>query len=230
MRTPPRIGLGIGLLALCLLPSACIERCQPNDPRCCDTPDCRGDGLTQDSPESVLQLLIKSYTRRDIVLYASLLAGDFQFWFDPDTRPSTVPDFWTRQQDSTGTGNLFAASDVSDIRIRLTYGTSTWDNTLGHAGWRKIRVTDTFLEVDKVPPTGEVVTLRVDGDVQDFYFRRGRTPADTLATSPTARLWYLVEWRDLARLSGPGRLDERGAAAARPMNLWGSLKENYRSR
>ena len=152
-------------------------------------------------PSDVVKNLQLAYKRRNIVEYARLLGNDFQFWFDPDTRPDNVPEFWTRQQDSTGTGNLFAATDVSDIRITLTYGADVADNTIGHEGWRKIRVTDTFLEVDKVPPVGEVITLRVDGDVQDYYLRKGRTPGDTLASSPTSKEWFLVEWHDLARLS-----------------------------
>lgn len=176
-------------------------------------------------PSDVVTALVYSYKHRDTVEYSRILASDFQFWFDPDTRPDNVPEFWTRLQDSTGTGNLFRATDVTDIRITLTYGADVADNTIGHRGWRKIRVTDTFLEVDKVPPVGEVLTLRVDGDVQDFYLRKGRTPADTLASSPTSKQWYLVEWHDLARLSA---LKEAGAtpAASQP-TTWSRFKALY---
>ena len=221
-----RLTFGLGLLALLGWTTACTTECLPPDPNCPGPPP-----ITQSSPANVVKLLQESYKQRNPVNYAKLLASDFQFWFDPATRPGSVPEFWTRLQDSTGTANLFAAEDVSDIRIELTYGSDVPDNTIGHDKWRKIRVTDTFLEVDKVPQSGEVITLRVDGDVQDFYFRKGRTPGDTLASSPTGKLWYLVEWRDLARLAAPGRLDERGPApAAVSKNLWGSLKEKYRSR
>lgn len=152
-------------------------------------------------PSDVVKNLQLAYKLRNNVEYAKLLGSDFQFWFDPVTRPDGVPDFWTRLQDSTGTARLFAAGDVSDIRITLTYGSDVPVNEVGKEKWRKIRVTDTFLEVDKVPLEGEVITFRVDGDVQDYYLRKGATPADTLASSSTAREWFLVEWRDLARFS-----------------------------
>ena len=180
------------------------------------------------APADVVNALQWAYRHRDATVYGKLLADDFQFWFDPATRPDNVPEFWTRLQDSTGTGNLFRAADVSDIRITLTFGSDVPVNVAGQERWRKIRVTDTFLEVDKVPLTGEVITFRVDGDVQDFYVRQGRSPADTLAASPTAREWFLVEWRDLARLSALAAGTPRGARPeVEQPNTWGSLKGRY---
>lgn len=152
------------------------------------------------SPANVVNNVIVSYKKREIDRYAELLADDFQFYFDEETRPVGIPIFWNRLEDSTGTGNLFSASDVTDIRITLTYGNDVPVTQVGRESWRKITVTDTFLEVDKPPVGGgEVLTLRVDGDLQDFYFRKGKAPGDTLPGSTTANLWYLVEWRDQGR-------------------------------
>lgn len=177
-------------------------------------------------PADVVKNLQLAYKRRDNVQYTKLLASDFQFWFDPATRPDNVPEFWTRLQDSTGTANLFAAGDVSDIRIDLTFGSDVPTNIVGQERWRRIRVTDTFLEVDKVPLTGEVITLRVDGDTQDFYVRQGLSPGDTLAGSPTAKQWYLVEWHDLARLSA---LKANGdAPTASEATSWTRIKSIFR--
>lgn len=152
------------------------------------------------SPANVAHNLVVSYSKREIERYAELLAEDFQFFFDAATRPAGIPIFWTRLEDSTGTARLFRASDVTDIRITLTYGVDKPVTQVGRDKWRWIQVTDTFLEVDQPPVGGgEVLTLRVDGDLQDFYFRQGRTPGDTLPDSETAKLWYLVEWRDQGR-------------------------------
>ena len=70
-------------------------------------------------------------------------------------------------------------------------------------------------------------TLRVDGDAQDLFLRKGASPADTLASSPTAQEWFLVEWHDLARLqapAGPG-----GAESPTPVQAmnWSGIKKNW---
>jgi hypothetical protein len=182
------------------------------------------------TPTSVVDSLVSAYRHRNIKAYAELLADDFQFWFDPATRPDNVPEFWTRLQDSTATDHLFNAPEVTDIRIQLTYGPDVPDPAIGHERWRKIRVTDTFLEIDKQPQVGEIITYRVDGDVQDFYVRQGHSPADTLAGSPTSKQWFLVEWHDLARLSALTALKTFGGAPAPAVQstTWGSVKALYR--
>lgn len=82
-----------------------------------------------------------------------------------------------------------------------------------------------FIEVDKPPVGGgEVLTIRIDGDVQDFYFRQGRTPADTLASSATSQLWYLVEWRDQGRLQFGSQLT---SPLATSISSWSYLKGQY---
>ena len=183
--------------------------------------------LRQSSPRDVVESLEAAYRTRVPLDYAPLLADDFQFFLDEQTRPIGVPLYWSRLEDSTGTARLFQARDVSDIRITLTYRADTPVVQAGRENWRRIQVTDTFLEVDKPPVGGgETLTLRVDGDLQDFYFRKGRTPADTLAGSATAKRWFLVEWRDLGR----ARVDRPShAPGAATENLsWSSLKTLYR--
>lgn len=199
---------------------------------------CGSDKTTKPTPAptprltatSVVDSLVSAYRHRNIKAYAELLASDFQFWFDPVTRPSGVPEFWTRLQDSTATDHLFNAPDVKDIRIQLTFGPDVPDPTIGHERWRRIRVTDTFLEIDKESVVGEIITFRVDGDAQDFYVRQGRSPGDTLASSPSSKQWFLVEWHDLARLSALKALKPYGGAptpATQPTS-WSSVKALYR--
>lgn len=175
-------------------------------------------------PSDVLKDLQIAYKGRNIAEYAKLLADDFTFCFDPDMRPAAPQSCWDRAADSTATARLFTATDISDIRITLTYAGDMPVNEPGKEKWRRIRVTDTFLEVDRPPPVGEVITYRVDGDRQDFYFRKGRNPADTLATSPTAKEWFLVAWNDLGRLNGSAATSAAGPKPAVETTTWGSVK------
>lgn len=199
------------------------DKCPRGVPGCEDPGDFVSPRL---QPADVLKNLQAAYKQRNITEYAKLLADDFTFCFDPATRPDNVPECWDRAADSAATGRLFAATDISDIRINLAYGPETPDNNPGHARWFRIRATDTFVEIDKVPPVGEVITLRVDGDTQDFYLRKGRNPADTLATSATAREWFLVGWNDLARLSAVFPAPGPQPSAGR-VSTWGGIKAAY---
>lgn len=176
-------------------------------------------------PSDVVDALQWAYKHRDPVVYGKLLGSDFQFWFDPASRPDNVPEFWTQLQDSTATGNLLRAANVSDVRITLTFGADVPVTGAGRERWRKIRVTNTFLEVDIVPPEGEVITYRVSGDVHDFYLRQGRSPGDTLTSSSTANEWFLVEWHDLARLAVNAAGPPRSAVAQ--LSTWSGLKLHY---
>ena len=199
------------------------------------TDHCKGcpRGLTIDKfiaprlqASDVIKNLQAAYKQRNIAEYAKLLADDFTFCFDPATRPDNVPECWDRAADSTATGRLFAAVDVSDIRIVLTYGADVPVSEPGREKWRFIRITDTFLEIDKVPATGEVITFRVDGDVQDFYLRKGRSPADTLAASPTSREWFLVAWYDRARQYS-AQWPSVSGTATEAVTTWSGIKGAY---
>ncbi len=55
-------------------------------------------------------------------------------------------------------------------------------------GAKRIRLTHAKLEVEQI----DGVTLLVEGDIQDMYFRRGSVEAGTDSTK-----WYLFEWHDL---------------------------------
>jgi hypothetical protein len=158
------------------------------------------DFRPQDTEDNVLYNLQQAYKQRKYDEYAKLLADDFQFYFDEGTRTlKGLPESWNRFEDSTETARLFLSAEILDIRIELHYQpTAIPVNELGKENWTKIDVLDTFLEVDQAPKPGEVeaTTFRVDGQLQNFFFRKGRTPADTLPESPTSSLVYLVEWRD----------------------------------
>jgi len=148
----------------------------------------------QASPDNVLKNLQTAYLTKDIRQYSRLLADDFRFHVDTGTRQQLgLPEYWLHDEDSLRTRMLFESPKVSDIRIKLTYGSPRPSTEVGGEDQVYIDVLDTFLEVDLAPSPSrpEGVTLRVDGQLQRFFFRKGRTPAD-----PDSLNWYITEWRD----------------------------------
>jgi hypothetical protein len=152
----------------------------------------------------VLKNLQTAYEYRNVEQYSVLLADDFRFYFESETRErEQLPEFWNRFTDSVQTRNLLHSFDLTDLKVKLTFD-GTPRSVPGKPGWTNIDVVDTFLEIELGSnddfPDG--VTLLLDGQVNRFYFRKGRTETDTLATSPTSSLYHVVEWRDLGSPSG----------------------------
>jgi len=191
-------------LALPLAAGGCSddEGCDPNDE--CPPPPAYDEPT---SPDNVLNNLQLSYRQREIAPYSALLAADFTFYFDPATRSQLGIEYWTRTTDSLQTEQLFTSNDVTKITIDLNYPIG--DEPVAGVGkerWRLKRVMDVFLDVDVEPAGSPVTTYRIEDQTQDYYFRQGRTPADTLDSSPTASKWYLVEWRDHGSGFSKGRV------------------------
>jgi hypothetical protein len=209
--------IGAGLLSFLLGFALC--GCRDGEPCVCPYL------LPQTSPDNVLKNLQTSYKTRDIEQYAPLLADDFRFYIAQNTRDELgLPEFWTRGQDSLVTARMFSSPQVNDIRITIQYSpTPTAD--AAHPGWNRIVAGDEFLELEIKAQPGETegITLVVDGQVQRFYFRMGRSPADTLSTSPTSRLFYLVEWVD----EGLSLTKPLGAPEASEPSTWSRLKAMF---
>ena len=175
---------------------------------------------------AMLDTLEVNYKFRQGDLYAELLADDFRFYFDPITQEiENLPEFWDRTTDSTQTAQLLGAEDLLGVKINLTFNATPQD-VPGKPRWQTITVGDPFLEIE-IGPTDEFeegVTLLVDGQVQKFFFRRGRTEADTLEASPTADDLYMVEWRDMGHFFGSIRSGSRPLALS---TTWGGIKARF---
>lgn len=177
--------------------------------------DPRGDYKVQDTPENVIHNLTVAYTRKEIERYAPLLRHDFIFEFQDSDAQVIGTQFWTRDQDSTGTGGLFASNEIGAVRIDLTHGPAKPSTDLDYPDAMTIRVSPTHLEVDKLPD----IVLLVDGDIQDFFLEKGDP-----AFGENPDWWYIVEWRDLPDAGGVGKPGV-GHAASEPENLsWSALK------
>jgi hypothetical protein len=172
------------------------------------------------APESVLVDLQIAYRRRDIKPYAALLAPEFTFTFIP----TDVQDLglssgtWNKSEDSTGTGHLFGATQVSAIRAELTFSPAVADTESGHPpGSMWIRVTQTALEVDQTDGITWTVT-----EPQDFFFRSGNPSA---GEDPSH--WFLLEWRDLDQIAFAPRLTPEATAVR--ATTWGQMKVLYKN-
>jgi hypothetical protein len=177
---------------------------------------------------AMLDTLEVNYRLHQEDFYADLLADDFRFYFDPVTRErESLPEFWDRTTDSTQTALLLGSEELVGVKINLTFNLPPQD-VPGKPRWKTVTVGDTFLEIE-LGPTDEFeegVTLLVDGQVQKFFFRRGRTEADTLEASATANDLYMVEWRDMGPSFGSLQFNSRPLAQS---TTWSGIKSLFRS-
>jgi len=207
-----RIARNVFLLGVAVL-SGCIFSPKTGDPPI--TPPTPYSQPT--APESLITNLQASYLNREIEHYAEILAPDFIFRFQSIDVGEIGTDFWTRDQDSTGTRALLTTNQVSDIRISLIYGDrDTAVNTLGTPlDSLKIRIITTDLQVDQTDGTTWLVQ-----DQQDMYFRKG---IEASGEDPTH--WWLYEWVDLPTLGAPGmRPLSSGASPTQEYTTsWGEL-------
>ena len=171
------------------------------------------------APESLVANLEISYRRRESQEYARILAPEFRFKLQPIDAAEFEKVFLTHAEDSTGTGHLLTAPDVSGIRIDLLDGSAEPANEIGMpAGARRIHITKTGLELDV-----NHVTFVVTGQ-QDMFFRHGLAEAGEDTTR-----WFLFEWRDLPSQTRPelGSFEDTGGGTPVRTTTWGSLKTVY---
>lgn len=188
------------------------------------------------SEMNVLHNLVLSWEEKDVAAYASLLADDFRFYFDEDTRiRKGLPEYWTRIEDSTGSGQMLAAPLTRNIQVALrqTQGPDTL-TAPEQEGWTQVNVLNTYLEVeqDSSLQNPDGLTFIVESQIHHFYFRRGRTPDDTLATSPTSDRYYIVKWVDEGESWKPDTRAPRPTVAPEGATVvvkatWGLIKAFY---
>ena len=198
--------LGVAVLSGCIF-----------DPVTVKQPPVKGVYSAPTAPESLITNLQVSYRTREIEHYAEILAPEFIFNFQPIDANEIGTNFWTRDQDSTGTRALLTTNEVSEIRINLIYGAR--DTALNTPGTPldslKIRIITTDLQVDQTDGTTWVVT-----DQQDMYFRKG-----IVANGENVDYWWLYEWDDLPSLGAPGVRPLSAGAPETPQKTssWGNL-------
>lgn len=181
----------VGLSAALLAASGCIFS-PKKDPPVNNLPTYSAD-LTH--PDSLINDLMAAYVRQEIEPYARLIGQDFKFIFqEADLTPEIPLGYWNAEEESTGTRRLFEDITVENIKIDLTWLAPETVIIEGLQAERVI-VNNTFLDVDQ----SNGVTLRVDGDQQFFYFRKGNPDFGQDTTR-----YYMVRWEDLGNPGGVG--------------------------
>lgn len=201
--------LGLLLLALWtgLFASACSD-----EEDCINCPPVVPDFVPQTSPEAVVANLVEAYRKRNIEEYSRLLAPEFIFKFQPVDVQHVGAEFWTRDQDTTGTDALFGTPLVSQITLVVTHGSATLTEEIGFPpGTMTIRLDTVQLEVDQT----DGITWLVR-DIQDMFFRAGNQD-----NGENPDFWFLLEWRDV-----PTRLASQGAPTGGGAT-WGFIKTMY---
>jgi hypothetical protein len=158
---------GIALLVLVVLGSGC--------------------GRRQSDPSEVVQGLMRAYETRDDSLYASLLAPEFKYSFEPAGADSGDILEWGKEEEVMATGNLFRTPDVEQLVFRLDYSAAKPAEGSGHEGWMVIPVQGGQMKVmvkNKEP-------MQVDLNRQELLVR----PKDT-AKKKGAIGWEIVRWQD----------------------------------
>ena len=192
-------------------------------------PETRNEYLNGNTPASLLEDFRRTWQYQDIDHYATLFSDDYAFYFDPETlaQNPTLPTFWGRDEDVESVGQLFASEEISDIRLMVLEYDPVPEpvEDVGREDWLLIRVTDEKLEIDirPLPGENEGTTILIEGQLQHFYFRKGKTEADTLASSPTSGKYYIVRWEDFGRRGFHGF----GGLTAIESVTWSRVKALY---
>ncbi len=146
------------------------------------------------TPDNLLKALkviyndkVRSATERRIA-YENLLSPDFIFYFQPVDYDSCGCQDWGRDEDIQSAANIFQQQDdglIYSLRLDLQYGDPTDIDPPdpNKPGWKRIFVSNVFLELLRDPNNGFVV----NGGQAEFEMQ------------PLNNRWYIARWRDLPR-------------------------------
>jgi hypothetical protein len=132
------------------------------------------------SPEKVVQGIMHAYQTRDDSLYASLLADDFRYYFEPAGADSADVLGWGKEEEVVATSNLFKTQDVVSLSYELQAGPAHPDPD--HEGWMVVPVSGG--EMDVVVRNKE--PMKVTLNRQELIMR----PLDD------GKRWVIEEWHD----------------------------------
>jgi hypothetical protein len=185
----------------------------------------------------VMKALETAYSRKDRDAYAALLAEDFRFYFENDTRAEfDLPEFWTLPDELSATQKIFSSTRLRTVDIELSYTDAVPANEVDRETWLRSSVTDTHLELALAAGGSELeeTTLIIDGQAQLLYLRKGKNPADTLATSATSDRLYIVEWHDQGTVEAAITLTPKSTAVEQePVPVrsltWSGLKMYFKN-
>ncbi len=143
------------------------------------------DAKWTSNPTMIVDAIMHAYDTRNDSLYASLLADDFRYIFEPDGADSADVLGWGKEEEVTATGNLFRTHDVEGLSYHLEAGAPQPATGPGQDGWMVIPISGGRMEVnvrDKEP-------MRVQLNRQEIFVR-------PVGDDDPPKRWEIVEWRD----------------------------------
>jgi hypothetical protein len=171
----------------------------------------------RDSPQHVLQNLIRAYEHKDAVHYLDCLAEDFTFWANPyeaEDNPALAPGYWDKAEEITIHGAMFGENGAETIALTLTQDGDPMQIEGPEPGdppeWQYTEAVD--LRVYVIMQEGPMTFLASAPSL--FRFRED---ADELGPNGET-LWEIVSWHDLSY----------GGAVRGESTSWAAIKCLYR--
>ena len=131
-----------------------------------------------EKPEKVIQGLMAAYETRNDSLYASFLADDFRYSFEPQGGDSLG---WGKDEEVLSASSLFKTPEVQSVRYKLYAGAPKPAQGPGRQGWMTVPVSGGQLVISVKGKDPTIVAL----NRQEIVMRQ---------TQP--KKWQIVEWHD----------------------------------
>lgn len=133
------------------------------------------------SPDRVVQGIMHAYATRDDSLYASLLADEYRYRFQPPGENSDDALGWGREEDIVSTGNLFRTPEVRALTFDLKV--------------EPARPVEGSPELMMVPVSGGELRVEV-ADKEPMQQMLNRQEIYLRRDSADPERWRIVEWKD----------------------------------
>lgn len=153
-----------------------------------ESPAAKSEASWASSPDQVVQGIMHAYATRNDSLYATLLASDFRYHFEPPGADSTEYLGWGKDEDLVATSNLFHTSEVESLSFDLDVQASRAASR--GEGWMVIPVDGGKLRVHVADKEPMEVTL----NRQEIYVR----PVPGKAGD-----WEVIAWYDYPEPEAP---------------------------
>jgi len=134
-----------------------------------------------EKPEKVIQGLMAAYESRNDSLYASFLAEDFRYTFEPQGGDSVDVLGWGKEEEVLSASSLFKTPEVQSVRYKLYAGAPKPAEGPGRQGWMTVPVSGGQLVISVKGKDPTIVAL----NRQEIVMRQ---------TQP--KKWQIVEWHD----------------------------------
>jgi hypothetical protein len=153
-----------------------------------------------ESPERVVQGIMKAYETRDDSLYAAFLAEDFAYTFEPPSGDAGDVLTWGKSEEVLSASSLFGTGDVQSVRLTLNAGPARSSN--GPGGRERMTV----------PVSGGELVIAVK-DKEPTVVKLNRQELVLERQGEGKGRWIVVEWHDFPTPVSPTAASAPGTGA-----------------